>query len=354
MVLVKNILGALVFLLSFGALADRIKDIAVIEGVRDMPVVGYGLVVGLNGTGDGNINHTQSALRKMLDTMGVKVDAGSAIKSKNVASVMVSGKIPPFARIGHKFDLTITSIGDSKSIKDGTLLMTTLKGADGNVFALAGGQILVSGLAANQSDTSYLSKNRAASGVISGGGTVEKNWDLKIGSNGRIRFLLKKPDFTTASNMKKVIDANFGEGISMNEDSMSVSVKSPSKKESVAGFVSMVENLEVNPAINSAKVVVNSHTGTVVISSKVLVSEVVVSHGSLVVEVSAGEAKGVEEGQVIEEEIKDGRTFTFGSGVNLKDLIDNINKLGIGPSDLVAILQSLREAGAMHADLIVI
>lgn len=352
--MVKKIILCLCLLISGNSIADRIKDISVIEGVRDMPVVGYGLVVGLNGTGDGNINHTQASLRKMLTTMGVKVDAGERIKSKNVASVMVSGKIPPFARIGHKFDLTITSIGDSKSIKDGTLLMTTLKGADGSVFALAGGQILVSGLAGNQSDNSYLSKNKAASGIISGGGVVEKQWDLKIANNGRIRFLLKKPDFTTSRNMAMVINANFGEGVALNEDSMSISVKSPSTKSEIAGYVSMIENLIVTPAITSAKVVVNSHTGTVVISSKVLVSDVVISHGSLVVEVKTGEQKGVREGQVVEEKLKDGRVFSFSGGVSLKDLVDNINKLGIGPSDLVAILQSLREAGAMQADLIVI
>lgn len=352
--MVKKYLAVLIVLFSATATADRIKDISVIEGVRDMPVVGYGLVVGLNGTGDGNINHTQSSLRKMLTTMGVKVDAGEVIKSKNVASVMVSGKIPPFSRIGHKFDLTVTSIGDSKSIKDGTLLMTTLKGADGSVFALAGGQILVSGLSGNQSDNSYLSKNRSASGIVSGGGVVEKHWDMPITNNGRIRFLLKKPDFTTSNNMSQVINANFGEGVAMNEDSMSISVKSPKDKHSIAGFISMIENLEVKPAVISARVVVNSHTGTVVISSMVKVSEVVVSHGSLIVEVKAGDQKGVRDGEVIDEDLVDGRVFNFSSGIDLKDLVDSINKLGIGPSDLVAILQSLREAGAMQADLIVI
>jgi len=352
--LVKTLLISFLITMSSIVSADRIKDIAVIEGVRDMPVVGYGLVVGLSGTGDGNINHTQASLRKMLTTMGVKVDAGDKIKSKNVASVMVSGRIPPFARIGHKFDLTVTSIGDAKSIKDGTLLMTTLKGATGDMYAIAGGQILVSGLAGNQNDNSFLSKDRSVSGIINGGGTVEKNWKINIANDGRIRFLLKKPDFTTSSNMAKVIDANFGEGISINEDSMSVSVKAPAKKSSIAGFISMLENLDVATAITSARVVVNSHTGTVVISSTVRVSDVVVSHGSLIVEVKSGAKKGLQEGEVVEAALKDGRVFEFSSGIDLKELVDNINKLGIGPSDLVAILQSLREAGAMHADLIVI
>lgn len=334
--------------------AERIKDVTNIEGVREMPLVGYGLVVGLNGTGDGNINHTQASLRRMLDTMGIKVAIGEQIKSKNVASVMVSAKLPPFARVGHKLDLVITSIGDAKSIKDGTLLMTSLTGLDGGKYAVASGSIMTGGLADNQRDGSFLSKDRFGSGVINNGGTVEKKWSLSIGGDGVVRLLLKKPDFTTSQNIARQINKTFGEGVAESEDSMSVSFRVGKDRRMVSSMVSMVENLDIQTAESSAKVVVNSHTGTVVISNNVMVKEVVVTHGNLTVEVVADDNKKLRDGENRDEELKQTRAFRFSSGVSLKELVNNINKLGIGPSDLVAILQSLREAGAMQADLIII
>lgn len=342
-------------LLSGYASADRIKDISTIEGIRSMPVIGYGLIVGLSGTGDSNINHTEESMRKMLTTMGVKTNIGDKIKTKNVASVMVSGNIPSFSRIGNRFDLSVTSIGNAKSIKDGTLLLTSLKGADGKIYGLGRGSVLVSGLSFNEEDNSYLSKNRSTSGVVNGGGSVERKWgNLDIESN-KIIFLLKKPDFTTARNMAKIINSNFGEGIALIENSTGVSVKAPKNKNDLSVFISMIENLDITPAIGVAKVVVNSHTGTVVISSTVRIRNAVVSHGSLVVEIKDNvDGKGLEEGAAVEEKTTNGRAFQFSSGITLNTLVTNINRLGIGPSDLVAILQSLKEVGAMQADLIIL
>jgi flagellar P-ring protein precursor FlgI len=356
MVLVKRILiSVLTILMSNVVNAERIKDISNLEGVRGMPLVGYGLVVGLNGTGDGNINHTQASLRRMLDTMGIKVGIGEKIRSKNVASVMVSSKLPAFARIGHKLDLAVTSIGDAKSIKDGVLLMTTLKGIDGEKYAIAAGSVISSGLSDNKNDRSFLSKNRVGTGVINNGGTVEKKWDLEIGGEGVVRILLKRPDFSTSQNIANAINKVFGEGVAVSEDSLSVRYRVGSDRSMVASMVAMVENIDVVTAQASAKVVVNSHTGTVVISSNVFVKEVVVTHGNLTVEVLADDGKKLVEGEILDLGKKEKtRAFTFSSGVSLKELVNNINKLGIGPSDLVAILQSLREAGAMQADLIII
>jgi len=355
---IKSTIFSLITLLclSSNVFADRIKDITTIEGVRDMSVIGYGLIVGLPGTGDGNVSHTQASLKKMLSTMGVKINQKDKIKSKNVASVMVSGNILPFSRIGQKFDLTITSIGDAKSLKNGSLLLTTLKGADGSTYALGKGRLLASGLSANGNDLSNLSKNRVASGMILGGGTVEKFWTPSFGTDGHIRFLLKNPDFTTSNNIADVINLRLMPGIAFSENSASVVVRAPKNKEGMSPFISSLENIDVTPAEPVAKVIVNSNTGTVVISRMVTVSEALVTHGSLTVEILAPRDYDVEPqpGQDPDLIKRDSRLFKFSSGVNLKSLINNINKLGIGPSDIVAILQSLKAAGAMSADLIIL
>ena len=354
MVVKKLLITSLMMMISAFVSAERIKDISQIEGIRSMPLVGYGLVVGLPGTGDGNVKHTQSSLRKMLTTMGVKVDKNEAIKSKNVASVMVSANLPPFSRIGKKMDLIVTSIGDAKSIKDGTLLMTTLKGVDGSVYAIAKGQVVVSGLSTNAQDNSFLSKNRSASGVVTGGGVVERPWEVELSEDGFIRLVLRNPDFTTAQNVSDVINETFGEGSSYAENSLSISIKAPKNNKQITSFVSIVENLDVSPAEASAKVVVNSHTGTVVISKNVYISEALITHGNLIVDIKAEGLPGLEEGQVAQDNAAKGRAFKFKSGVSLNDLVKNINELGVGPSDLIAILQSLRSIGSLRAELIII
>lgn len=353
MVIMRLLISSILIMSSF-VYAERIKDVTNIEGMRNMPLVGYGLVVGLPGTGDGNVKHTQSSLRKMLTTMGVKVDKDEQIKSKNVASVMVSASIPPFSRIGKKVDVTITSIGDAKSIKDGTLLMTTLKGVDGNVYGIAQGQVMVSGLSTNAQDNSFLSKNRSASGIITGGGVVERPWEVELSENGFLRLVLHTPDFTSAQNISDVVNASIGEGSSYAENSLSVSVKAPKDPRQITSFVSIIENLNVAPAEESAKVVVNSHTGTVVINKNVYISEALITHGNLVVDIRAEGLPGLEEGQVAQDDVDQVRAFKFQSGVSLNSLVKNINDLGVGPSDLIAILQSLKSIGSLRAELIII
>ena len=350
----KKIILLMVMVFSVATNAERLKDITTIEGVRAMPLIGYGLVVGLPGTGDGNVKHTQSSLRKMLTTMGVKINIKDQVKSKNVASVMVSGFIPPFSRVGKKIDVTVTSIGDAKSIKDGTLLMTTLKGADGETYALSQGQVMVSGLSANGSDNSFISKNRSASGIISSGAVIERPLLVDLGVDGSLRLILNDPDFTTAENISTVINNSFGEGMSHAENSMSVNVKSTKDPKQIASFISILENIIVSPAEESAKIIVNSHTGTVVVSKNVIIKEAMITHGSLVVEIKDEEQQGIKEGEVAQDEQRKGRAFKFSSGISINSLVKSINKLGIGPSDLIAILQSLKNIGALKAELIII
>jgi flagellar P-ring protein precursor FlgI len=351
---VKFIFTLLALSLSGQSYSDRIKDLAIIEGVRDMPVIGYGLVVGLPGTGDGNISHTQTSMKKMLDTMGIKTNLGEKIKSKNVASVMISGSIAPFSRIGQRFDLVVTSIGDAKSIKDGTLLLSTLKGADGSVYAIASGQILAGGLAGNEVDNSFLSKNKIASGMVLGGGSVEKKWMIPLGGEGYTRYLVKTPDFTTSKIIADEINRQLGEGTAISENSTSIRIKSPKDPSQISPYISLLENITVTPASVAAKIIINSNTGTVVATENIIISEALVSHGSLVVQITKEGLGGVAEGQAIGDEEEDGRAFKFSSGIGINELISNINRIGIGPSDLVAILQSLKRAGALHADLIIL
>ncbi len=349
------------------AFAERIKDLATIQGVRDNQLLGYGLVVGLDGSGDkvGSSPFTQQSLRSMLTQLGIVVPPGVNLNPKNVAAVTVHADLPAFAKPGQQIDVTVSSIGDAKSLRGGALLMTPLKGIDGQVYAIAQGNLVVGGLSSEGADGSKVTINIPSSGRVPGGATVERSVPTPFGEDALLTLNLKSGDFTTVQRVTDAINQAIGAGTAFAVDATSVKVNAPKNIGQRVGFVSMIENLQVNPAAAVAKVIVNSRTGTVVINSTVRVSPAAVSHGSLTVTISentevsqpnplgAGSTVVVPQSNVgVSEE--GSRMFVFDPGVTLDTVVRAVNQVGAGPSDLVAILEALKQAGALKADLVVI
>jgi flagellar P-ring protein precursor FlgI len=347
--------------------AERIKDLASIQGVRNNQLLGYGLVVGLDGSGD-KVNSspfTQQSLRSMLTQLGIVVPPNISLNPKNVAAVTVHADLPPFAKPGQEIDITVSSIGDAKSLRGGSLLMTPLKGIDGQVYAVAQGNLVVGGLSSEGADGSKVTINIPSSGRIPNGATVERSVPTPFGQDAMLTLNLKSGDFTTVQRVTDAINNAVGAGTAFAVDATSVKVNAPQDIGQRVGFVSLIENLQVDPAEAVARVIVNSRTGTVVINSTVRVSPAAVSHGSLIVTISenaevsqpnplgAGETVVVPQSDVAVQQ--DGsRMFVFNPGVTLDAVVRAVNQVGAGPSDLVAILEALKQAGALNADLVVI
>ncbi len=349
------------------AQAARIKDIADIAGVRSNQLMGYGLVVGLDGTGDkmNSSPYTEQSLRSMLTQLGIVVPPGTQIKPKNVAAVMVHADLPPFAKPGQTIDVTVSSIGDAKSLRGGTLLMAPLKGADGNVYAIAQGNLVVGGLSAGGEDGSKITVNIPSVGRIPNGASVERMVPNAFNQGNFLVINLHRADFTTANRVVESINQAIGPGSAKALDGGSVRVDTPLDSAQRVAFVSLVENLEVKTGDAPARVVVNSRTGTVVISSQVRVTPAAVSHGSLTVTISespqvsqpnalaAGRTVVVPRSDVQVSE-NGSRMFLFKPGVSLDEVVRAVNQVGAAPSDLVAILEALQKAGALQAELVVI
>jgi flagellar P-ring protein precursor FlgI len=349
------------------AQAARVKDIASIAGVRSNQLIGYGLVVGLNGSGD-KVNSspfTEQSLRSMLTQLGIVVPAGTKLNPKNVAAVTINADLPPFAKPGQKIDVTVSSIGDAKSLRGGTLLMTPLKGADGKVYAIAQGNLVVGGLSASGADGSSITINIPSVGRIPNGASVERMVANPFAKNNFLVLNLHRGDFTTARRVVDSINKIIGPNSAKAIDATSIRVDSPRDPAQRVSFVSLLENLEVDPGKAPARVVVNSRTGTVVISSEVRVSPAAVSHGNLTVTISedqqvsqpnalaSGETTVVPSTQVDVKE-SGSRMFLFNTGVTLNEVVRAVNQVGAAPSDLVAILEALKQAGSLKAELIVI
>jgi len=349
--------------------AERIKDLAVIQGVRDNQLLGYGLVVGLDGSGD-KVNSspfTSQSLRSMLTQLGIVVPPGIALNPKNVAAVTVHATLPPFAKPGQQVDVTVSSIGDAKSLRGGSLLMTPLKGIDGQVYAIAQGNLIVGGLSAEGGDGSKVTINIPSSGRVPNGATVERAVSTPFGQDAMLTLNLKEGDFTTVQRVTEAINKAMGEGAAFPVDATSVKVNVPKNIGQRISFVSMIENLDVDPAEAVARVIVNSRTGTVVINSTVRVSPAAVSHGNLVVTISEnnqvsqpaplarrGRTVVTPQSDVSVSAPGDRRMFLFKPGVTLDTVVRAVNQVGAGPNDLVAILQALKQAGSLKADLVVI
>ena len=356
----------LIFGLSTGTVkAERIKDLAKVSGVRSNQLIGYGLVVGLNGTGDGSGEATIQSLRNMLTRLGVNIPVGVTLQAKNVAAVVLHADLPPFAKPGMNIDVTISSIGGAKSLRGGSLLMTPLKGVDNKVYALAQGNVVVSGFGAEGSDGSRITVNVPSVGRIPNGAIVEQAVMTPFGKDKEVVLNLHQPDFTSANRMVRVINETIGQGSAYAMDAGSVVVNAPADVSQRVAFISMLENLNMTPAEAAARIIVNSRTGTVVIGRHVTVLPAAVSHGNLTVTIA--ESKEVSQpnplsaGQTVVVPKSDisiksdnNRMFKLEAGTSLDEIVRAVNQVGAAPGDLVAILEALKEAGALRAELIVI
>lgn len=382
-------LGLLVVLVTpIASYADRIKDLTSLAGARPNQLVGYGLVVGLAGTGDRDkISFTAQSLKATLERLGVEVDgpisnydlfsqgvanlAYDKTKLDNVASVIVTATLPPFVKPGQKIDVHVATAGLASSLMGGSLIMTELRGSDGEIYALAQGQLTVSGVDVNAAGSS-IRIGVPTSGRIPGGAIVEREVETPFQTSDYLVFNTQQTDFTTVSAITDAINDNFGPGTAMAIDGRSVAVVAPDNMSARVSFLSMIENLDVVPGEPRAKVVVNSRTGTVVISRGVRVTAAAVTQGSLSVTISAtnevaqpntqvavGEAgvagapAGVANAEIeVAEEIRP--MFLFQPGIDLREIVDAVNGVGASPSSLIAILEALKSAGSLRAELVVI
>ena len=354
------------------AQADRIKDITSLAGIRSNQLVGYGIVVGLAGSGDGNTGITLQSMQSLVARFGI-TSTLDGFNGDNAAAVMLTAELPPFSKPGQTIDVTVSTIGGSESLKGGTLLMSPLLGSDGETYAIAQGNVVVGGLGVEGADNSSLTVNIPTVGRIPGGASVERMVETAFLDTDFVILNLHQGDFSTALNISQAINETFGDGIAMPLDKNSIRVRAPNDPSQKVGFVSMLENLEVEKASPPAKIIINSRTGTIVISGDVKVMPAAVAHGSLKVTVNEdvnvdqadalaiGAGANANAGPAVENPVTEieveedvAKAFLFGQGVSLSDIVDSINAVGATSSDLVAILEALREAGALNAELIVI
>ena len=373
----KNIKFLLfLFLLTFNfklSLADRIKDLVSIAGVRTNQLVGYGLVIGLAKTGDGSVNLTKQSIAAMISQFGVIANTAD-IDGSNSATVMVTATLPAFAKPGQTIDVTVSTIGKAKSLKGGTLLMTALKGADNEVYAIAQGNLVVGGLGIEGADGSSAIQGTPTVGRIPSGATVEKLVNNTFLEKQDIVLNLHQADFSQATKLAEAINDTFGPEVATPIDSTSIKVRTPQDPAQKVSFVGLLENINFEPVRPKAKVVVNSRTGTVVIGGDVRITPAAVAHGSLSVKIKedtkllsegtgtvvgtsatvAGTDAATAADTEIEIDEEPARAFVFDPGIELQTLVDALNETGTTATDMVAILEALREAGALRAELIII
>lgn len=346
--------------------ADRLKDLASIAGVRTNQLVGYGLVVGLDGTGDqtSQAPFTVQSLKSMLSEFGITLPPNANPQVKNVAAVSLHAELPAFAKPGQRIDVTISSIANSKSLRGGTLLMAPLKGADGQVYAIAQGNVIVGGFGVG-ADGSSITVNIPSVGRIPNGASVERSIMTSFNQGNSLTLNLHTADYTTANRVASAINHGMGEGTAQAMDGSSIKVNAPRNPAQRVAFMSLLEGFEIEPGETAARIVVNSRTGTIIIGKHVQVSPVAITHGSMTVTISAtplvsqpgplssGETVVLPSSEVrVDQEAAP--MFLFNPGVSLNDIVRAINEVGATPSDLIAILEALKEAGALRASLTVI
>ena len=356
--------------------ADRLKDLVSVGGVRTNQLIGYGLVVGLQGTGDGaDISFTAQSLKSMLSKLGVSIDGplfdfdtagrpATQLEVDNVAAVLVTAELPAFAKPGQKIDINVSTIGVAESLRGGTLVVTPLRGVDGEVYAIAQGQITVTGIDA-QAAGNQVAIGTTTAGRVPDGAIVERMVETSFDKSEFLVLNVKDQDFTTTNEIINVINNSFGEGTASGIDGSSIRLRAPMDPTQRVSFMSLVENLDVTPGEPPARVVVNARTGTVVISTNVKVRAAAVTHGTITVTISAtnevsqpnplsdGETQEIQNAD-IEVEEPENNMFLFQPGVDLREIVDAVNQVGATPSSLIAILEALKQSGSLQAELIVI
>jgi len=361
------LVAALFLVAAEAAQAERVKDLASVQGVRTNQLVGYGLVVGLAGTGDqtSQAPFTIQSIKNMLIRYGVTIPANTNPQLKNVAAVTVHADLPPFSKTGQTIDITVSSIGNAQSLRGGSLIMTPLVGADGEVYAIAQGSLVVGGFGVSGKDGSSIAVNVPSAGRIPNGATVEREVPNGFTTEPYVMLNLHSPDFTTSARLTEGINKLLGEGTAQSVDGVSVKVAAPVDASQRTAYLATLEAIEIEPGDAPARVIINSRTGTVVIGSRVRVMPAAVSHGSLTVTITerASVSQPAEFGRgdtvvVPESSISvnqpTARMFVFDAGVDLNDIVRAVNQVGAAPGDLVAILEALKEAGALRAELVVI
>lgn len=362
-----SLLAVAALLLPGMVFAERVKDLAGVAGVRSNQLVGYGLVVGLDGTGDqtSQAPFTVQSIINMLAKFGVTIPPSVKPQLKNVAAVTVTANLPPFAKAGQTLDVTVASIGNASSLRGGALLMAPLRGADGEVYAMAQGSVMVSGFGISGKDGSRVSVNVPSGGRVPNGATVEREVHSDFGASPYVVLNLNTPDFTTASRLTAGINTLLGAGTAQALDAVSIRVAAPADEAGRISFISALQELEVEPGDAPARVIINSRTGTVVIGSHVRVMPAAVAHGSLSVTIrereEVSQPSAFSKGETVVSPRSDisidqppARMFVFSSGVDLDEIVRAVNQVGAAPGDLVAILEALKEAGALRAELVVI
>ncbi len=361
------IIMALLLMMTPLTYAERIKDISSVAGVRANLLIGYGLVVGLDGTGDQTTQSpfTTQTFNSMLKQFGITMPQGARMQMKNVAAVMIQSELPAFAKPGQRIDITVSSVSNAKSLRGGSLLMSELKGIDGKVYAIAQGNLVVGGFGATGSDGSNITVNVPSVGRIPNGAFVERMVETNFASGQPIIFNLHHADFTTSNRVAGAINKMLGPDVAHAIDAVSIRVDSPVNPSQRVDFLALLENIEVAPGQVSAKIVINSRTGTIVIGQHVRVSPVAITHGSLTVSIaesvsvsqpnafSGGETAVVPRSTLdVDEEVNP--MFEFSPGPTLEDIVRAVNNVGASPADLMAILESLKQSGALKAELMVI
>jgi flagellar P-ring protein precursor FlgI len=352
-------------LFSLPAQAERLKDLASLQGVRSNQLIGYGLVVGLDGSGDQTTQtpFTVQSIISMMQTMGISLPTGTSLQLKNVAAVMVTSSLPAFAQPGQTLDITVSSMGNAKSLRGGTLLMTPLKGADGQVYAMAQGSLVVGGVGAS-ANGAQTQVNHLSAGRISSGATVERATPNSISQTDSINLELKESDFSTATLVVDAINRRFGFNTAFAQNGRVIQVNPPPNGNRVA-FLAALESINIAPAMTTAKVILNARTGSVVMNQAVTLEGCAVSHGNLSVVINTSpvisQPGAFSSGQTIStavsqiEIVKEpGKVMNLPGGANLSDVVKALNAIGASPQDLVAILQAMKAAGSLRAELEII
>ncbi len=345
--------------------AERVKDMGQFQGVRANQLTGYAIVVGLAGTGDDSLDYVTQGMKGAVSRFGLNLPTGINPALKNAAAVMITAELPPFAKPGQRLDITVSAMGKAKSLRGGTLLMAPLYGADGQIYAMAQGNLVVGGLGVDAADGSKVSVNIPSAGRIDGGATVEREVQTGFASGSTLIFNLATQDMTNAGLVADAINRATGSTIAQASDGASITITAPEGAQARVRLMALIENLDIKPSEPPARVIVNARTGTVVINGAVRISAAAVSHGKITVKVnekpivvqpapfSRGQTALQPSSDIVVEETRN-PAFVMQSGASLSDIVKAINRIGVSPGDLVAILEALKQAGALSAELIII